>query len=99
MKTITKTETAYLHLSKYIDGEYVVYMTDMSEYGDVLVATQEIEFSIDIPEDFNPNNARVDSLKAEKQKIAGDAQIKMNNIEEQIQSLLAIEDHSNDLSM
>ena len=91
MKTITETVKVFLHLSKYEEDGYDIYMTDMTEYGDVLVTTKEFEMSFDVPEDFNANTAKVESLKLKKQKIGADAQVQMNNIEEQIQSLLAIE--------
>ncbi len=90
MKTITETVALYLHLSKYKEDGYDIYMTNMAEYGDVLVTTKEFEVSFDVPEDFNANTAKVESLEEKKRKIGAEAQLQINNIEEQIQSLLAI---------
>ena len=45
--------------------------------------------TVDIKDDVTQEH--IDILKAQKDEIAAEAQIKMNNIEEQIQSLLAIE--------
>ena len=91
MKTITETVEVFLHLSKYNEDGYDIYMTDMTEYGDVLVTTKEFEMSFDVPEDFNANTAKVESLEEKKRLIGAEAQVQINNIEEQIQSLLAIE--------
>ena len=93
MTTITEIRTVYLHLSQYSEG-YDYYMCDMSEFGNVLVASKEIEVSFDIPDDFNPTTAKIDLLKAEKQRIQAEAHLRAENIEEQIQSLLCIEDQS-----
>ena len=95
MKTITETVKLYLHQDMHSD-KHTIFQTDMSEYGYILVSYKDVEITMDIPEGYDKNTAHIDSLKAEKQKIAGDAQLKMNNLEEQIQSLLAIEDKSND---
>ena len=93
MTTITETQDVYVHLRQYSEG-YDFFMCDMSEHGHVLVAKQEMELTFDLPEDFNPTAAKIDSLKAEQQKIADEAQAKRNNIEEQIQNLLCLEDKS-----
>ena len=60
-------------------GEY------FTEYIEVGRSTVHFE----IKDDTTPEE--IEALETEKQRIAGEAQIKMNNIEEQIQSLLAIE--------
>lgn len=93
MKTHTETIKFYLMAKLWTDGEvqYNTFSIDMSEYGYILVTTKEVEVLIDIPEGFDPVTGQVDSLKKEKQKIGAEAQLKMNNIDEQIQSLLAIE--------
>ena len=94
MKTITKDMTIYLTAKDWLgegNYDYDIQFSDMSEYGYIFVAKKEIEFSMEVPEGFDPVNGHIDALKAEKQRIAGEAQIKMNNLEEQIQSLLAIE--------
>ena len=93
MTTFTKTEPLYLH-QQFSSGEYMIFQTDMTEYGYVLVNTQGIEITMDIPEGYDKVNSRIDQLKDEKQKIQAEAHLKAENIEEQIQSLLCIEDQS-----
>lgn len=92
MKTVTKTHTIYL-TAKKIGREYSygIELVDMSEYGYINVETKEIELSMDVPEGYDPVTGHIDALRDEKQKIGAEAQVKINNIEEQIQSLLAIE--------
>ena len=67
--------------------EYNIYPILLE--GNIEVSRESI--SMIVPEDFDPNIGHIEVLKEEKQKIGAEAQIKMNNIEEQIQSLLAIE--------
>jgi hypothetical protein len=93
MKTITVNTELFLHQNMRTD-EYMIYGCDMSEYQYVLVNTHHVDVEMAIPDGYDKTGYRIGQLKAEQQSIAGDAQIKMNNIEEQIQSLLAIEDHS-----
>ena len=59
------------------------YRKDSVEIGRISNVT------VDIKDDVTQEH--IDILKAQKDEIAAEAQIKMNNIEEQIQSLLAIE--------
>ena len=94
METITKT----IKMNLYADADYgeeakyiITAACEMEDFGYVLVGSKEIEVEIAIPESFDIVNAKIDALKAEKQKIGATAQVQMNNIEEQIQSLLAIE--------
>lgn len=92
MENVTKKHTIYL-TAKKIGGKYSygIEMVDMSEYGYITVETKEIEVSMDVPEGYDPVNGHIDALRDEKQKIGAEAQVKINNIEDQIQSLLAIE--------
>ena len=96
MSTHIQKAELYLMAQKGHNDDYIysICQCDMSEYGYIPVAIKEFELSFDIPDDFDPVNGHIDALKAEKQKIAADAQVKMNNLEEQIQSLLCIEDKS-----
>lgn len=57
--------------------------------GFITVDTKEI--TMDVPDNFDIGSARIKSLKAEKSRIQAEAQLKAQNIEGQIQALLAIE--------
>ena len=48
-------------------------------------------FEVEIPDDFDPNPAKIATLRAEKQRIQAEAHVKAENIEMQIQELLCIE--------
>lgn len=89
METITKTIYLNAVPSDFEDGGYRYSMLDFDRDDGINVGS--IEVSIDIPEDFDLNSAHVEILKTEKNKIYAEAQLKCNNLEEQIQSLLAIE--------
>ena len=93
----TETIEMILHVRKddwEDEYKYSVFSSDMSACGYIPILAKEIEVTFDIPDGFDPVNAHIDTLKEEKQKIAAEAQVKMNNLEEQIQSLLCIEDKS-----
>ena len=56
-------------------------------YALVTTATVEVE----IPDDFDPVPQRIATLKNERQRILAEAEVKANNIEDQIRRLLCIE--------
>ena len=91
----TMKQTMYVHASKKYDGtdEFDIDMKicDMTEYGYILIGTVEVSADFDIPDDFNFTQAEIDSLKTQKSKIQAEAQIKITQIEEQIQRLQCIE--------
>ena len=92
MKTITTKHTVFLAATKSMgEYKYEINMVDMTDYGSITVESKEIEISMEVPEGYNPVSGHIDALKEEKQKIAAKAQVEMNNLEEQIQSMLAIE--------
>lgn len=90
MKTITKTVYLSAEPATWEDDGYHYTMLDFETAHRITVGSMEV--SIDIPDDFDITNAHIEILRAEKQKIHAEAQVKTNNLEEQIQSLLAIED-------
>ncbi len=89
MTTITKTIFLSASPATYADDGYAYYMSEYESDDRIMMGS--IEVSIDIPEGFDINSAHVEILKKEKNKIYAEAQLKCNNLEEQIQSLLAIE--------
>lgn len=86
--------TGYVHWVKkpWMDApEFQMWSSDMTGVGPeyVLAGTFEIEWTP--PEGFDPRPAQIASLREEKNKVLAAAQVKANNIEEQIQRLQAIE--------
>ena len=92
MKTITKTVYLRAMPDCFEDGgyEYGIASYESPDYTTVA----EMEVSMDVPEDFDINAARIDTLKELKKVVQAEAYLKAENIEGQIQSLLAIEDKS-----
>ena len=75
------------------EPEYNVYQTDMSgdQYFGSLVTKKTVNVEFDIPDDFNVNYELVKTLRKQQKTIQADAQMKLTQIEERIQSLLCIE--------
>ena len=90
MKTITKTSTYFLHASSYDKNELVIYSCDMTKHGDILLAEKDFEISIDVPENLDITQLEINGLNKEKEKIQAETPLKVQNIEDQIQRLLAI---------
>jgi len=83
-----------IHWRKYPwkdETEYIFNEFDMSDCGPHYVPMFEHQFEVEIPDDFDPTPQMIAALKAEKRKILADANVKANNIDEQIQKLLCIE--------
>lgn len=91
----TMKQTMYVHASKKYNGtnEFDIDMKvcDMTEYGYILIGTVEVSADFDLPDDFNFTQAEIDSLKTQKSKIQAEAQMKITQIDEQIQRLQCIE--------
>ena len=73
------------------EPKYVFYECNMSDCGPHYVPMFEHQFDVEIPDNFDPTPKMIAALKAAKQKILADANVKANNIDEQIQKLLCIE--------
>jgi len=87
------TKTVYLVATKaarWMDEDYHYSLFDFPPFANY-IAISEQEITFDVPDDFDYVNAQVDILKAEKSKIEADAYIKTQNIQEQIEGILAIE--------
>jgi len=94
MKTAKLKQTVYLQTKDYGCGEgyeFFIHVTDMTEFGYVTAATKDIEIEMEVPEDFDPVNSQIQALKEQKKKVEAGTQVMLNNLDEQIQSLLAIE--------
>ena len=92
MKISIKT-TAFIHAQRSYGGKYefTVFQSDVSGYGYFLVCKKEIEVTADIDDNFSIDAAEIASLKEQKKKIQAEANKKIVEIEERIQSLLCIE--------
>lgn len=90
MKTITTTQKIYLHARSYDKEDITINFGDMTQYGDILIATKDIELSFDVPEDYDVVQLEVDQLKNALSIVKAESYVKEQNIEEQIQRLLAI---------
>ena len=75
------------------EPEYNAYQTDMSgdNYFGSLVTKKTVDVEFDIPDGFNVNDELVKTLRKQQKTIQADAQMKLTQIEERIQSLLCIE--------
>ena len=83
----------WIHHSKYdwkTEVDYVFWPYKMDTTPEQ-VPILEHSFDVEIPDDFDPNPIKIEMLRAEKQRIQAEAQVKANNIDAQIQELLCIE--------
>ena len=85
--------TVFIHCCKYDWKEEGVFVAHPYRFDDstthIFLFEQEIE--IDIPDDFDPTPIQIEKLRKEKQRILAEAQVKANNIDQQIQEMLCIE--------
>lgn len=85
--------TAHIHFVKYSfqkEGEFELYshQLDDAEYR-TYVCSQEIE--IDVPKDYDPRAQQIAVLEKEKQKVMADFQKSVDDINERIGKLQALE--------
>jgi hypothetical protein len=85
---------AFLHWHKYeweAKPEFRLTMSDMSDSGPEWVCLGPREVEVDVPDGFDPRPLQVAALRAEREKIVAECEVKKTNIDEQIMRLLAIE--------
>lgn len=90
----TATTTQFVHAEKDYEGNvrFKVLGADMSEYGYTFLGiTKEVTVEFEVPDDFNLTAEEIKSLRAHQKKIQAEAQRQVLEIEERIQSMLAIE--------
>ena len=83
---------AFLHRSKptyETEYRYSIHSTDMSDYGYTLVTEKTVSF--DLPPESLMLNKEITMLNRKAQKIKAEAFVATEKINNQIQSLLAIE--------
>ncbi|MEI3775553.1 hypothetical protein [Pectobacterium brasiliense] len=90
---ITEVEvTLYIHRVKHTEKPFIA-ISDMSQYGHVLIGTYSVVVPIPQVTDSELTNRQIAALKNQQQKIIADAQIQASQLEDQIQRLLCIEHH------
>lgn len=91
MTTITISGIVHLSAHQYSNREplYVLYSTDMSEYGHAPLG--EAAFDFELPFGWSPNSARISLLERQREKIGMEFNKRVVEINQQINNLLAIE--------
>lgn len=69
--------------------DYIWREFEMTEHGYVTVGAHVLVY--EIPDDFDPVVGMISTLREKKKTVLAEAQAAVNRIDEQIQSLLAIE--------
>ena len=104
---ITSTTTAWLPEYRQQQLHNAIQKNDHDSILDSLVFSNidmsqewtrigEATITDDVPDENEIKLAMVESLKAERERVLADAQVKANEIEEKIQNLLAITWNGND---
>lgn len=86
----TATLTLCLHANtKYGDSkEVLAFANDMTEFGYTYLG--DVTVTVPVPQ-VDVRQRMVESLREEKKKLLAETQVKINAIDERIQSLLALE--------
>ena len=80
-----KTMTIYLHLDKW-DNLSTATM-DLSDHGYIMITSKEVTFDAENLDPSKIRQLRIDSLEKNKKALLSDAQVKADDIDEQIQRL------------
>ncbi|EAM8673182.1 hypothetical protein BL252_06385 [Salmonella enterica] len=96
MEALTIPVTLYIHYatSTYSTNKVIVATANLAEASPdfyVLMETRKIEILVNQPEPIDVIGLQVDQLRAQKTKIAADAQQHLAAIEDKIQQLLCID--------
>lgn len=73
-----------------------VYPFDMSKASGDRVLLGEQEFIVKLPDDFDIRTGLVQNLEREKKRVAAECQMRLTEIDGQIQQILAIEGHASE---
>ena len=90
----TATVELFIHAQKDWQNNvaFSAKMCDMSEYGYTFLGfTKEVSVEFDVPDDFDLTAEEIKALREQQKRIQADAQRQVVEIEERIQSMLAIE--------
>lgn len=91
MATITIEGHIYAAQTDYaVEPQFGFYDYDVSKYREGTVQVCHHTINFELPAGFDPRPGMIESLKAEKAKILGEAEAMANAIEERISKLLAL---------
>ena len=92
MKHVITTKL-HVHAEKSWSGNvsFKALGADMSEYGYIHLCEVDVEVPFELPDDFSFTTEEIRVLKEQKKAIQAEANRKIVQIEERIQSLLCIE--------
>ena len=91
------TPTLYLHKANhgaYQDSIFMAQSDCSATTGYPLLGTVTLEFEFDMPSEQEQTLAEIKMLEAAKNAIAKDAAERIGNMQDRLNSLLAIENHS-----
>ncbi|CQR12828.1 Uncharacterised protein [Yersinia mollaretii] len=96
MTALQITTTLYIHVNPHSalkDNRFIVCTSDMSQSAPAyaLLETREITLAFDEPDPFEIISKQVDSLRAQKERLAAESYRHQLLIDDQIQALLCIE--------
>jgi hypothetical protein len=87
------TIKGYVTCTQYqwdVKPTFSFYGFDPTEYDKSTVKVMEHEFEVEVPDNFDPRPGQVAALEAKKKEIQAEFAAKVKQIEDQINSLLAI---------
>lgn len=88
--------TAHIHYQKYHwenEGVYIIYSFKADDSSNLTyVGEQEIE--VDVPDNYDPRNQQIAVLNAQKERLNKEFAESVMKINQQINSLMAIENHA-----
>lgn len=85
--------TVFIHYIKYrweTEGNFVPFMCQLDN-DDTRTFVNEQEVEIEVPDNFDPRPDQIAALEAQKQKAKADYQATVNDINERISKLQALE--------
>jgi hypothetical protein len=85
--------TAHVYYNKYRwedKGEYLLFYAKVDST-DTMIYVNSQELEIEVPENFDPRPSQIAALEAQKQKARADYQATVNDINDRISKLQAIE--------
>jgi GH35 family endo-1,4-beta-xylanase len=90
MATITKKLQLHWSTACYdSDDPWVLFCTDMSEYGYVRVGN--VDVTCDVPDNFDPREPQIAMLEQKKEQLTNEFHAEVTRIETEISKLKAIE--------
>jgi hypothetical protein len=91
MKTTIKGYVLWVNDSWMKEPHFELWPSDVSRCSPNKAFIKEQDFEVEIPDDFDPVPGQIDALREKQTELRAEMQVKLNNLEEQIQRLLCIE--------